>query len=301
MEEGHTGITFNNKLVESDSINFLTNQYIYIGSGVGIADFNNDGLQDIFFAGEQVSSKLYINKGDFKFEDVTEKAGLTTNKWCTGVSIVDINNDGLQDIYVSVSHSADPAKRGNLLFINQSDTGAGKSSVKFSELASDYGLDDKNVSTQAAFFDYDKDGDLDMYLMNHNVFQNQLNNIVYTDAKGSIREFIRQRKRWASKSTRYKDKRIVTLGISIWLFNLLILINLSSGFYNPVYWQVGLIALLFKFAAETAFLVPVTAFAKRQKLLWFLPLLTVIHIVYIVYIGVAGNSGKYIWKGRLVK
>ncbi len=125
--------------------------------------------------------------------------------------------------------------------------------------------------------------------------------VVYTDAKGSIREFIRQRKRWASKSTRYKDKRIVTLGVSIWLFNLLILINLLSGFYNPVYWQVGVIALLFKLAAETAFLVPVTAFAKRQKLLWFLPLLTVIHIVYIVYIGVAGNSGKYIWKGRLVK
>jgi len=101
LNENETNIDFNNKLTENDSVNFLANQYIYIGSGVGVADFNNDGLQDIFFAGEQVSCKLYINKGNFKFDDITEKAGLSTNKWCTGVSIIDINNDGLMDIYVS--------------------------------------------------------------------------------------------------------------------------------------------------------------------------------------------------------
>ncbi len=178
LTNDETGIDFNNKLTESDSVNFLTNQYIYIGSGVGVADFNNDGLQDIFFAGEQVSCKLYINKGNFKFEDVTEKAGLHTAKWCTGVSIVDINNDGLMDIYVSVSHSKDIGQRKNMLFINEGN-------LKFSEQAKDYGLDDAGFSTQAAFFDYDKDGDLDMYLMNHNVFQNQPNNIVVQDAKGS--------------------------------------------------------------------------------------------------------------------
>lgn len=178
LKQNETNIDFNNKLTESDSVNFLTNQYIYIGSGVGIGDFNNDGLPDIFFAGEQVSCKLYINKGNFKFEDLTEKAGLQTVKWCTGVSIVDINNDGLMDIYVSVSHSKNEEQRKNMLFINQGN-------LKFSEQAKDYGLDDAGFSTQAAFFDYDKDGDLDMYLMNHNVFQNQPNNIVTQDAKGS--------------------------------------------------------------------------------------------------------------------
>jgi enediyne biosynthesis protein E4 len=178
IPESQSNIHFNNKLTESDSVNFLTNQYIYIGSGVGIGDFNNDGLQDIFFAGEQVSCKLYLNKGDFQFEDVTDKAGLRTEKWCTGVSVVDINNDGLPDIYVSVSHSRNPEQRKNLLFINQGN-------LKFSEQAAEYGLDDAGFSTQAAFFDYDKDGDLDMYLMNHNVFQNQPNNIVATDATGT--------------------------------------------------------------------------------------------------------------------
>ena len=117
---------------------------MYIGSGVGIGDFNNDGLQDIFFAGEQVSCKLYINKGNFKFEDVTEKAGLSTNKWCTGVSIVDINNDGLMDIYVCVSHSPNEEQRKNLLFINQGG-------LKFKEQAAEYGLDNTGFSTQAAF------------------------------------------------------------------------------------------------------------------------------------------------------
>lgn len=179
LKQNETNIDFNNKLTESDSVNFLTNQYIYIGSGVGIGDFNNDGLQDIFFAGEQVSCKLYINKGNFTFEDITEKAGLNTVKWCTGVSIVDINNDGLLDIYVSVSHSKNEEQRKNMLFINQGN-------LKFSEQAKDYGLDDAGFSTQAAFFDYDKDGDLDMYLMNHNIFQNQPNNIVTQDAKGSL-------------------------------------------------------------------------------------------------------------------
>jgi hypothetical protein len=179
MKASHTNIDFNNKLTENDSINFLINQYIYIGAGVGVGDFNNDGLQDIFFAGGQVSSKLYLNKGNFEFEDVTERAGVITNEWCTGVSVVDINNDGLSDIYVCVSHAHNPEQRRNLLFIN-------KGNLKFSEEAKDYGLDDPGFSTQAAFFDYDKDGDLDMYLMNHKVFQNEPNNIVTQDGKGSF-------------------------------------------------------------------------------------------------------------------
>jgi cellulose synthase/poly-beta-1,6-N-acetylglucosamine synthase-like glycosyltransferase len=125
--------------------------------------------------------------------------------------------------------------------------------------------------------------------------------LVYTHAKPNLTEFIRQRKRWASKSTKYKDKKIVVLGVSIWMFNLLIVLNLILGvlFINSLY--LVLMVLLVKCLAELVFLVPVTGFVKRRILLCFLPLLTCIHTIYIIYIGVAGNSGKYMWKGRLVK
>ena len=157
MPSSNTNIHFSNQLTESDSVNFITDQYMYIGSGVAAADFDKDGLQDIFFASGQVSCKLYQNKGSFKFEDVTQSAGVVTTTWCTGVSVVDINNDGLPDIYVCVSHSHDANKRRNLLFINHGN-------FKFTEEAADYGLGDESFSTQAVFLDYDKDGDLDMYL-----------------------------------------------------------------------------------------------------------------------------------------
>ncbi len=178
MNADETNIHFNNKITESDSINVYENEYIYNGSGVGIGDFNNDGLQDIFFCGSMVSSKLYINKGNFEFEDVTEKAGVQTNKWCTGVSIVDINNDGFMDIYICSSHSHDKEKRKNLLFIND-----GK--LHFSEQAAEYGLADTGFSSQAAFFDYDKDGDLDMYLLNHRLYSRDANNLAPKDISGN--------------------------------------------------------------------------------------------------------------------
>lgn len=125
--------------------------------------------------------------------------------------------------------------------------------------------------------------------------------IVYTDAKENVPEFISQRKRWASKSTKYKDKKIVALGVAIWLFNLMIFANVVLGLYLADLWIVALVVIVLKYIAEMFFLSPVTAFAKRSELMKYLPLLTVIHIVYIIYIGVAGNSGKYIWKGRLVR
>lgn len=124
--------------------------------------------------------------------------------------------------------------------------------------------------------------------------------LVYTHAKPNLTEFIRQRKRWASKSTRYKDKKIVTLGVCIWLFNLLIVLNAILGFIYNDYWIVAIV-LIMKCLAEAAFLLPVTKFANRKELLRYVPLLTCIHTIYMIYIGVAGNSGKYIWKGRLVK
>ncbi len=158
-----SGIHFNNKIVENDSINPIDITNIYNGGGVGIGDFNNDGLQDIYFTGNLVSNKLYLNKGKMHFEDITEKAGVTgKGKWCRGVSVVDINNDGWQDMYVCASMDKSPEKRRNLLYINQ---GLDKNGLPtFKELASEYGLDDTTHSTMAAFFDYDNDGDLDMYL-----------------------------------------------------------------------------------------------------------------------------------------
>jgi len=178
MNTGETNISFNNKITENDSVNVFTNEYMYNGSGVGIGDFNNDGLQDIFFCGSMVSSKLYINKGSFKFEDVTAKAGLQTYNWCTGASIVDINNDGFPDIYVCVSHSNKSEKRKNLLFIND-----GK--LHFTEQAAAYGLADTGYATQAAFFDYEKDGDVDMYLLNHRLYSHTANNLQPKDTSGN--------------------------------------------------------------------------------------------------------------------
>ena len=160
LSAGTTGIGFANTIVEDDSVNMFVNEYAYMGGGVGIGDFNKDGLPDIFFAGNQVCSRLYLNKGNMRFEDVTEKAGLSTTGWCTGVSVVDINNDGWPDIYVCVSGKVPGMARKNLLFINLQDG-------RFREEAAAYGLADSSYSTQAVFFDYDKDGRLDMYLLNH--------------------------------------------------------------------------------------------------------------------------------------
>ncbi|HET7118887.1 MAG TPA: VCBS repeat-containing protein, partial [Hanamia sp.] len=158
LPASETGIDFKNTIVENDSTNMFVNEYTYMGGGVGIGDFNNDGLEDIFFAGNQVSSRLYINKGNFHFEDITKKAGVSTDSWCTGVSVIDINNDGWPDIYVCVSGKVPGSKRRNLLFINQRN-------LTFKEEAAEYGLADTSYSTQAVFLDYDKDGRMDMYLL----------------------------------------------------------------------------------------------------------------------------------------
>ena len=125
--------------------------------------------------------------------------------------------------------------------------------------------------------------------------------IVFTDAKPNLREFIRQRKRWASKSTRYKNKNIVILGITIWLFNVNIVLNAFLSIFEPSMGFLFTFMLAAKFISEFFFLKEVTQFAKRTELLKLLPLLTIIHTVYMIYIGVAGNTGKYIWKGRLVR
>ncbi len=184
-----TGINFNNTIVEDDVTNLISNEYAYMGGGVGIGDFNNDGLQDVFFTANQTSSQLYINEGKNHFKNRTDKAAVKTNAWCTGVSVIDINNDGWQDMYVCVSGNAPAANRHNLLFINNgvspTSLGDGRGEVTFSEQAAAYGLADTSFSTQATFLDYDKDGDLDMYLVNNQIGAGNPNDILQKDVSGN--------------------------------------------------------------------------------------------------------------------
>lgn len=163
-----TGIQFANTITENDSINILDLEYVYNGGGVAIEDFNQDGLPDVFFTGNMVGNTLYLNKGKLKFTDISAAAGIQGNgKWSTGVAVVDINNDGLKDIYVGASISNDPLKRANMLFINK---GAGKDGIPvFEDQALAYNLADNGHTTHAAFFDYDNDGDLDCYILTNKV------------------------------------------------------------------------------------------------------------------------------------
>ena len=151
MTSNETGISFLNNIKEDDSLNVMRYEYLYNGAGVGVGDFNNDGLNDIFFSGNTTANKLFINKGDFKFTDVTNTAKVGGNgTWSTGVSIADVNGDGLMDIYVCHSGKFDdPQKLSNELFINQ---GATNGIPVFKESAKEYGLDAPGTqSTQAAF------------------------------------------------------------------------------------------------------------------------------------------------------
>src|ERR1700733_2885650 len=161
MPSTQTGITFNNKVKDDGKYNDITFRNFYNGGGVAIGDVNNDGKPDIFFTSNQGKNRLYINKGNWQFEDVTDKAGVGgIHKWHTGVTMVDINGDGWLDIYVCNSGEIKGDDRANELYINQKDG-------TFKEEAHQYGLDDKGLTTQVAFFDYDHDGDLDCFVLNN--------------------------------------------------------------------------------------------------------------------------------------
>ena len=159
----HSGIHFKNTITETDSVNILDFSNVYNGGGVGTADFNKDGLLDIYFTGNIVENKLYLNKGNLRFQDITEQAGIAgEGKWCRGVSVVDINNDGLPDIYVSATIRREAKMRENILYVNM---GPDQNGIPhFNDMAREYGLNDTTHTTQAAFFDFDNDGDLDVYL-----------------------------------------------------------------------------------------------------------------------------------------
>ena len=161
LPSSSTGVTFNNHVDENINNYFDFFAYVYNGGGVGIGDINNDGLPDIFFTGNEVPNKLYLNQGNLKFKDITESAGVAGNgRWNNGVTMVDINGDGLLDIYVTKGGYHDPeSQRKNLLFVNQGD-------LTFKEQANDYGIDDSGYSIHASFFDMDNDNDLDLYVTN---------------------------------------------------------------------------------------------------------------------------------------
>ena len=168
LEPAKTGVTFTNQLTETEELNVLSYEYLYNGGGVAVGDINNDGLPDLYFSGNMTPNRLYLNKGNLQFEDITEQAGVAgrPDGWNTGVSFVDINADGWLDLYLAYSGDKPEALRRNELYINKGDN-------TFVEKAAEYGLDDPAYTTHSLFFDYDRDGDLDCFLLNHSIDEYQ--------------------------------------------------------------------------------------------------------------------------------
>ena len=240
LESNYSGIEFQNTVTANVETleNLFNYDYFYNGAGVGVLDFNNDGLQDIFFCGNQVANKLYKNLGDFKFEDVSNSTNINLNKnWSNGVSIVDINNDGWSDIYVSQGGPFAREKRSNLLYVNQqNDT--------FLEQAQAYGLADQGISTQTVFFDFDNDNDLDCFVMNENEFYGvDPINLYKLVAKDKESKYYNSCHFYENKDGKYQDitkkagfeRPIFGLGVSVTDINNDNLLDLyvASDYYIP--------------------------------------------------------------------
>ena len=204
IPSSRTQIKFQNKLTSTTDLNILNYLYYYNGAGVAAADFNNDGLVDLYFTGNQTEDKLYLNSGDFRFQDVTNKAQINNAlPWTTGVTTLDINNDGFLDIYICKLGKHNSISGKNLLYLNQ---GTDKNGIPvFKESASQFGLDIISLATQATFFDYDQDGDLDLFLMNHSLYPNS------NYGKGEIR----RQKDTMSGDRLYENKQGVFVDVSL--------------------------------------------------------------------------------------
>ncbi|MBN7814720.1 VCBS repeat-containing protein [Algoriphagus sp. YJ13C] len=186
IDSSTSGIDFQNTLNESLNLNVLMYEYLYNGGGVAVGDLNGDGLEDIYFSANVSGNKLYLNKGDFQFQDITEISGAIgrPGPWKTGVTMVDINGDNLMDIYLCYSGNLSPEKRKNELFVNQGTNSEGI--PIFKEMAEEYGIASGSPSTSASFFDFDKDGDLDLFLLNHNTKSTQILDLAVT--KSALKE-----------------------------------------------------------------------------------------------------------------
>lgn len=192
----HSGIYFENTIANEENFNILNYRNFYNGGGVGIGDINNDGLPDVFLVSNMAESKLYLNRGNFVFEDITRQAGLKGERsWSTGVTMADVNGDGFLDIYICNSGNRDKDYRANELYINNGD-------ATFKEAASEYGLADTSLSTHAAFFDYDRDGDLDVYIVNNSFYP--IGKLGYRNLR-NIRDSLGGDKLLQNDNGRFKD------------------------------------------------------------------------------------------------
>ncbi|MEJ6797235.1 MAG: VCBS repeat-containing protein [Flavobacteriales bacterium] len=228
LTKEETGISFRNKVVETDSNNYFTNQYIYNGGGVAVGDLNNDGLEDLYFTGNHTDDRIYLNLGDLKFQDVTLSCGIHTGheSWSSGVSFVDLNADGWLDIYVcKAGHNKSSENRRNQLYMNKGD------GTFFLDKKS--ALSDPGLSTQASFFDFDLDGDLDVYVMNY----------PETFNADHVRKKHDEKANWASSDNLYRNdgkgsfKKITEKsGIGNYAFGLgLITADFNGDFYPDIY------------------------------------------------------------------
>lgn len=236
-----TKIDFANNLEKRDLFDILYYLYYYNGGGVAIGDINNDGLPDIYFTANSYGhNKLYLNKGNFQFEDITDKAGVAgTADWCSGVTMADVNGDGLLDIYVCAVANHHGLKGHNMLFINNgpspSPDGEGRGEVTFTESAAKYGLDFSGFSTQAAFFDYDHDGDLDCYLLNQSHQPNQ--NIVDTSNRRKFDQYAGDRFYRNDMNTPAKKFTDVSAKVGIYQSSLGYGLGLAIGDLNNDGWD----------------------------------------------------------------
>jgi hypothetical protein len=197
MDPKMTGVDFTNEVTYTEEYNTYTYRNFYNGAGVGLGDFNLDGLTDIYFCGNIVNNRLYLNLGNFRFEDISDQAGVACpDVWCTGVSIADVNGDGWPDIYVCKSGDPRAPNRNNELFINNGD-------LTFTEKASEYGIADLGLSTHATFFDYDRDGDLDCYLLN-NSFQS-VTDFDMVEGQRQVRDTLGGNKLYRNDGERFTD------------------------------------------------------------------------------------------------